>query len=148
MSTPTAIEHRTRPSVLLTASAGCVGLIVRLALRTARFNHVVAAVRWLAGTTRRDATPEQVMRVLHVVDAGASWVPVRIACLERSLTAVVLLAAGRRGVTWQIGVRTPPLTVHAWLVDATTGDPIGEPSTTAAYRPLITISASTIRTGS
>lgn len=112
----------------------------------APINHVVAAVRWLAGTTRRAATSGEVMRVLHAVGAGAAWVPVRIACLERSLTAVVLLAARRRGITWRMGVRTPPLAVHAWLADAT-GEPIGEPSTTAAYRPLITVSAPTFRTG-
>ncbi|MBV9013943.1 MAG: lasso peptide biosynthesis B2 protein [Pseudonocardiales bacterium] len=112
-------------------------------LRVARFNHVTAAVRWLADTTRRHATPDEVMRMLHAVDAAATLIPVRVACLERSLTAVVLLAARRRGVTWQLGVRTPPLATHAWLVDAT-GKPIDEPLTTAAYRPLITVSPQTL----
>lgn len=146
MSTPMATAHRVRLSLAATASAACVGLIVRFALRVTRFSHVMAAVRWLAGTTRRDATSGEVMHVLHAVDAAAAWVPVRIACLERSLTAVVLLAARRRGVTWQMGVRTPPLAAHAWLADAT-GEPLCEPPTTASYRPLITISAPSIRTG-
>ena len=146
MSTPMATAQRVRLSLAATASAASVALIVRLALRVARFNHVMATVRWLAGTTHRDATPGEVLHVLHVVDAAATWVPVRIACVERSLTAVVLLAARRRGVTWQLGVRTPPLAAHAWLSDAT-GEPICEPSTTAAYRPLITVSAPSLRTG-
>lgn len=107
MSTPMATAHRVRLSLAATASTACVGLIVRLALRVARFNQVMAAVRWLAGTTRHDATRDEVMHALHAVDAAAAWVPFRIACMERSLTAVVLLAARRRGVTWQMGVRTP-----------------------------------------
>lgn len=137
---------RARPKLLVTASAACIALVVRLVLRVARFDRVTTAVRWLAGTTRRAATTEEVTRVLRAVDAGAAWVPIRVACLERSLTAVVLLAARRGGVTWQMGVRTPPLASHAWLVDAT-GKPIGEPPTTAAYRPLIAISSPTNRTG-
>jgi hypothetical protein len=109
VSTPMATAQRVRLSLAATASAASVALIVRLALRVARFNHVMATVRWLAGTTHRDATPGEVLHVLHAVDAAATWVPVRIACVERSLTAVVLLAARRRGVTWQLGVRTPPV---------------------------------------
>lgn len=142
MSTPMATVRLPRPGIATTATAAFVALIVRIAVRTARFDQVTAAIRWLASTTRSEACPDEVMRVLRAVDAGAAWVPVRIACLERSLTAVVLLAAGRSGVTWHMGVRTPPLVAHAWLVDPR-GEPIGEPSTTAAYRPLITISAPT-----
>jgi hypothetical protein len=133
-----ATVRRPRPAIFTTASAAITALIVRLAVRAARFDHVTAAARWLASTTRREATHEEVLRVLRAVDAGATWVPLRIACLERSLTAVVLLAARRRGVTWQMGIRTPPLAAHAWLVDAG-GELVGEAATTAAYQPLITI---------
>lgn len=143
MSTPMATEHHAWPNLCATASAACVGLIVHLTLRVARFNHVMATVRWLAATTSRHATPGEVIRVLHTVDAAAKLIPVRVACLERSLTAVVLLAARGGGVTWRLGVRTPPLATHAWLVD-TTGEPIGEPWTTSAYRPLITVSPPTL----
>ncbi|MGH3625653.1 MAG: lasso peptide biosynthesis B2 protein [Sciscionella sp.] len=132
-----------RPGIATTATAAFVALLIRLAVRTARFDRVTATVRWLASMTRREATTDEVLRVLCAVDAGAAWVPVRIACLERSLTALVLLAARRSGVTWQMGVRTPPLAAHAWLIDPH-GEPIGEPSTIAAYRPLITISAPTV----
>lgn len=138
--------YRVRVSLPATAGAACVALIIRIALRVVPFDRVTSVVRWVAGRTRREATPDEVRRVLLAVDSGAAWVPVRIACLERSLTAVVLLAARRRGVTWQMGVRTPPLAAHAWLANVA-GEPIDEPSTTAAYRPLITISAQTIRTG-
>lgn len=142
MSMQMATVRRPRPAIFTTASAAFTALIVRVAVRVARFDHVTTAARWLASTTRRDATHEEVLRVLRAVDAGATWVPLRIACLERSLTAVVLLAVRRCGVTWHMGIRTPPLAAHAWLVDAE-GELIGEPATTAAYQPLITISAPT-----
>ncbi|MGH3754975.1 MAG: hypothetical protein ACRDRP_20210 [Pseudonocardiaceae bacterium] len=74
-----ATALRVRPGLFATASAAWVELIVRLALSVARFDHVMAAVRWLASTTRRDATPGEVMRVLHAVNAGAAWVPARTA---------------------------------------------------------------------
>ena len=142
MSTPMATTRLPLPGIATTATAACVALLVRLAVRTARFDRVIAAVGWLAGTTRREATTDEVSRALGAVDAAAAWVPARIACLERSLTATVLLAARRRGVTWRMGVRTPPLAAHAWLADLH-GEPIGEPMTTADYRPLITIYAPT-----
>lgn len=143
MSMPMATARRPRPAFFTTAAAAFTAFVVRLAVRAARFDRVTTAMRWLAGTTRRDATREEVLGVLRAVDAGAAWVPLRIACLERSLTAVVLLAARRRGVTWHMGIRTPPLAAHAWLVDSA-GEQIGEPATTVAYQPLITISAPTI----
>jgi hypothetical protein len=142
MSMPMATSDSPQPGIVATAIAALAGLLVRIALRTARFDRITSAVRWLAGTTRRDATRDDLLRVLQAVDAGASWLPVRIACLERSLTAVVLLATHRSGVTWRMGVRTPPVAAHAWLVDPA-GELVGEPPTTAAYQPLITISPPT-----
>lgn len=138
MSTPMATERLARPKIAATATAALVALLVRVAVRTMKFDRITATVRWLAATTRRTATIEEALDVLGAVDAGAAWVPVRIACLERSLTAMVLLAARQRGVTWRMGVRTPPLAAHAWLADSS-DEPIGERPTIAAYRPLITI---------
>jgi len=137
-----SFPQRVRGSGLATVSAVCVASTVRLALVALRFDHVTAAIRWLAGTTRRTASPEEVEHVLEAVDKAARWVPVRLACMERSLAAVVLLAARRQGVTWRMGVRTPPLAAHAWLTDAS-NNPIGEPPSAATYQPLITISAPT-----
>jgi hypothetical protein len=134
-----ATGHRQRPGLLPTLTGACTGLAVWLALRLLPFNHVTATVRRLAGTPRRPATTAETLRVLHAVDAGAALLPVRVACLERSLAAVVLLAARRRGITWCMGVRTPPLASHAW-VTGHDGEPIGESSTTADYRTLLTIS--------
>ncbi|MBI3687089.1 MAG: lasso peptide biosynthesis B2 protein [Actinobacteria bacterium] len=147
MSTPMAFPQRLRPPRLATVSAVCVASTVRLALVALRFDHVMSAARWLAGTTRRTASLEEVEGVLEAVDDAARWVPVRLACMERSLTAVVLLAARRQGVTWRMGVRTPPLAAHAWLADAF-NNPIGEPPSAATYQPLITISAPPTRTRS
>lgn len=145
MSMPTAFPRRVRARRLTTGLAGCVASVVRLALVTLRFDHVTSVVRWAAGTTRRTASPEEVQNVLDAIDNASRWTPGRLACLERSLTAVVLLALRRRGVTWHTGIRTPPLAAHAWLTD-TTGNPIGEPPS-ATYSPLITISAPTTHPG-
>jgi hypothetical protein len=134
-----ATGRRSRPGFLPALAGASAGLVVWLALRLLRFDHVTASVRRLARTPRRLATTAETLQVLHAVDAGAALLPVRVACLERSLAAVVLLAARRRGVTWCMGVRTPPLASHAWVAGHD-GEPIGESSTTVDYRTLMKIS--------
>lgn len=116
--------------------------LARIALRALSFHRVIVIVRWLAARTRYPATIEDVLGVLRAIDAAAAWLPFRVACLERSLAAVCLLAARRRGVVWQVGVRTPPFAMHAWLT-ASTGESIGEPQSTVAYQPLIQVTPST-----
>ncbi|MBB5157715.1 AMP-binding protein [Saccharopolyspora phatthalungensis] len=53
----------------------------------------------------RPATGEEIAATLHAVDAGADWLPLRIACLERSLAAVLLIAARHRTVAWSSRTR-------------------------------------------
>ncbi|MGH3901813.1 MAG: lasso peptide biosynthesis B2 protein [Pseudonocardiaceae bacterium] len=132
-----AVLPRTSPGVAATVTGLAVGMAVRLALQTLPFRHLVSILQRLAGTTRRPAGRAEVAAALDIVDAGATWLPVRVACLERSVAAVLLLAARRRGATWQVGARTPPLALHAWLADA--DGPIGEPACTSSYQPVITI---------
>ena len=139
MSMPMATGQRQKLGVLPTLTGACTTLVVWFALRLLRFNHVTATVRLLARTPRRFATTDETLRALYTVDAGAALLPVRVACLERSLAAVVLLTARRRGITWCMGVRTPPLASHAWVTDQA-GESIGEVSTTADYRTLLEIS--------
>jgi hypothetical protein len=142
MSTPMTVTKSDRPTWGTTAVAAVAGMLVRLCLITIRFDHVVAVVRRLAGRARRQASDDEVLCVLRAVDAGVEWVPFRMACLERSLTAVILLATRRLGVTWVVGVRTPPVAAHAWLVNLD-NHPIGEPVTTLTYSPLVIVAAST-----
>lgn len=140
MSTPMATMRTPRSSLPTRIAGACAGLVVRTAVRLLRFDHVTTSAQWLQRLASRRATPEEILSALHAVDAGAALLPFRVACLERSLAALLLLAARRRGVTWRMGVRTPPITTHAWLADAA-GEPIGESSPVAGYRPLLTISS-------
>ncbi len=109
------------------------------ALHGLGFRRLTALVRRLAGSTRRPAREAEILTALRAIDAGASRLPFRVACLERSLAAVLWLGARRLGVTWQVGVRTPPFSMHAWLADAS-GAIIGEPDSMLTYQPLLTIS--------
>lgn len=131
-------DEGTQPA-FVTAIALAVGLVVRLALIALPFDRIKVIIRRVIESARRPATPEQVIRVLAAIDQASRWSPVRLACLERSLSAAILLAARGRGVTWRMGVRTPPFAAHAWIADDS-GQPIGEPSSTATYQPLLTIS--------
>ncbi|WP_407656996.1 lasso peptide biosynthesis B2 protein [Lentzea atacamensis] len=137
-----ALGSGPRPNALVVVISALVGLVVRVALRVGRLDRVTAVLRLAARTARRPATTQETLYVLRAVDAGARLLPVRIACLERSVSTVLILAARRRGVTFCTGVKTPPLAAHAWVADPQ-GTPIGEPSTTAEFRPLLTISSTT-----
>ena len=70
--------------------------MVRTAVRLLRFDHVTTSAQWLQRLASRRATPEEILSALHAVDAGAALLPFRVACLERSLAALLLLAARRR----------------------------------------------------
>lgn len=139
MSVPMATAPRRAPVKLRLALAVGTVLLTRVTLRWLRFHHVVGIVRRLQRRPRRPASPCEVLAVLAAIDAAAAWLPCRVACLERSLTAVVLLAGRRRGVIWHMGIRTPPFAMHAWL-SLTTGRILGEAESTADYEPLLVIS--------
>ncbi|MCK2245229.1 MULTISPECIES: lasso peptide biosynthesis B2 protein [unclassified Crossiella] len=136
---PMAMRQKRPPGLLATSIGACAGLAAWAVLRLIRFDRLTAAAEALARTTQRAATAEETQRALDMVTAGARWIPGRVACLERSLAAFVILAVCRRGVSWCIGVRTPPITAHAWLADDA-GTPLGEPDSTTGCRPLRVIS--------
>lgn len=142
MSMPMATGEGQQPALPVTVAAVCAALIVRTALRRLPFDRVTTTTARLTTWTRRSATVDEALRVLSAIDHAARFLPFRVACLERSLAAVLLLAVRRRGVTWCVGVRTPPLASHAWIADQG-GVPIGEPLTTAKYRTLRAISPTT-----
>lgn len=142
MSTPMATGRQDRPSPAATAIGASAGLLVGIGLRVLPFARATTIARWLARRARRPATDREVLSVLRAIDSGARFVPFRVACLERSLGAVLLLGVRRRGVTWCQGFRTPPFESHAWLADKA-GEPLGEPPTTMAYRRLLVISRHT-----
>ncbi|MDH6132844.1 hypothetical protein P3T37_002230 [Kitasatospora sp. MAA4] len=66
---------------------------------------------------------------------GARWIPARVACLEESTAASLLLALTGRGRAWRHGVATDPVRLHAWICD-NLGQPVEEPSHTGQYTVL------------
>lgn len=145
MSMPMATARdRVGPfSVLLGA---LVGWAVAVALKRFSWARIAAMARWFAARSRRAATRDEAIRVLRAMDAGARYVPFRVACLERSLGALVIMGSRRLGVTWCQGVRTPPFASHAWI--EVSGEPIGEPGTTATYQRMLVVSPVTATKGS
>ena len=129
-------------SVLLGA---LVGWFVAVALKWLSLAQIMSVSRWLARRCRRPATRDEALRALALMDAGARFVPYRVACLERSLGVLLLMGSRRLGITWCQGVRTSPFASHAWV--ELSGEPIGEPDTTATYQRLLVISPVTATKG-
>lgn len=88
-------------------------------------------------STSRSATTSEANQVVTAVRWASRWIPFRVACLEESIAAVLVLAARRRRVTWCHGVAPDPVQFHAWI--QTHGSPVAEPSTTSRYTVLRTI---------
>ncbi|MGH3929201.1 MAG: lasso peptide biosynthesis B2 protein, partial [Pseudonocardiaceae bacterium] len=75
---------------------------------------------------------------LHCVRQMAYVLPCRIACLEESIAAMLMLVLTGHSALWCHGVATDPIRLHAWItVD---GVPVAEPASTARYTPLFQIS--------
>ncbi|WP_016698702.1 lasso peptide biosynthesis B2 protein [Actinoalloteichus spitiensis] len=111
---------------MVRASGAGAALGAWLLLRAVRFDRVTRLVQVLV-RSGRPATSAKVADLVSAVDAGARRLPVRVACLERSLAVVLLAWAQRRAVTWCYGTSIrPPLRLHAW-VEAPDGRPVGEP---------------------
>ena len=77
------------------------------------------------------APAERIRLAVHAVRRAGLVAPGRVACLEESAAAVVLLAASRQGVTWRHGAAADPVRLHAW-VETDHGHPVAEPPSTAA----------------
>jgi transglutaminase superfamily protein len=126
-----------RPGPARTVVAGLAVTAVRAAVRLLPFGWLTGIIR----TVNRGpaATRAEAERALYAVDNTSRLLPFRVACLERSLAGLVLLAARRRSVTWCLGVRqTPPVAMHAWLAD-TAGAPIAETEIMPPYRTILTM---------
>lgn len=136
-----AIPPRTRQRVGRRLAAVLAAIVVRAAVRGLPFRYVTRYVRRVLATTHTTASTAETETALDAVDTAARWLPFRVACLERSLSALLLLALRRKAATWCHGVRTTPLPLelHAWLTDES-GKLIGEPNIDATYEILTRIS--------
>ncbi|WP_053721806.1 lasso peptide biosynthesis B2 protein [Saccharothrix sp. NRRL B-16348] len=99
---------------------------------------------WLTGWLREywccgEATPEQALSAILATRSTTRYHPGRIACLELSLGAVLILAVRRRHLSLVIGVADNPCRFHAWV--ETKGGPLGYPTDAdiAEFRPICTL---------
>jgi hypothetical protein len=67
----------------------------------------------------------------------ASVLPFRVACLEETAAAMLVLALTGRRAGWCHGVAADPIRLHAWIT--LDGQPVAEPASTARYIPLLQI---------
>lgn len=138
-----AISPRQPASVLGLAMAG-FALTSVLAVRDVGRQHrsfarITRLLTLVAARPRRSASPAMVADALHWVRAFASVLPFRIACLEETAAAMLVLALRGRRAGWCHGVAADPIRLHAWIT--LDGQPVAEPVSTARYTPLLQIPA-------
>jgi hypothetical protein len=81
------------------------------------------------------ATTAHARLAVRSIRWAARALPARVACLEESTAASLLLALGGRGGAWRHGVATDPIRLHAWISDIN-GRPVEEPEHTGDYTPI------------
>ncbi|MGW3962508.1 lasso peptide biosynthesis B2 protein [Amycolatopsis sp. NPDC005003] len=92
-----------------------VSLVLAILLLCLPFHCAVQAVSTLRRLGRKPATVGQTAEVLAAVDRAARLFPCRVACLERTLTAVLTSALCGFRLNWAIGVAEDPYRFHAWV---------------------------------
>ncbi|MGB8996366.1 MAG: lasso peptide biosynthesis B2 protein [Pseudonocardiaceae bacterium] len=137
MTIPTAYDAPVSVSGFRCALAWVITAVAATALRSVRFHRIERLARWLMRPIRRSASVVEIDIMLAAIDRAGGWLPVRVACLERSLAVVMWCGLLRRSVCWRIGVRSPPFTAHAWVEAA--GRPVGELVSLDSYQPILTI---------
>ncbi|MEV7471946.1 lasso peptide biosynthesis B2 protein [Streptomyces kronopolitis] len=116
-----------RTGTFLERCAAAAGLALALVLLRLPFRHTLRAVRWARRAGRRPPTAAQAQALVEAVrHTGRLW-PVRAACMETSLGAVLAAALLGRRLHWCLGVRfsPPPTEYHAWA-ELSEGGPVGE----------------------
>jgi hypothetical protein len=123
---------------LLAAAATLLGA-TRVALWLFPFGVVQrVAARLERGHLSGNADPAAARRVVWAIDVATRYIPASKNCLNRALTAKVLLARHGLSTDLRIGVRRNPegeLKAHAW-VEAAGGILIGNLPELSHYAPL------------
>jgi hypothetical protein len=93
----------------------CVLIVTCLIVRCSSFRVQLALVHASRRWCRRDAALGEAAATVATVDWAARRYPGRAACLEQSLTAVLLAAAVRHRLDWCLGAVADPYRFHAWV---------------------------------
>ncbi|CCH32727.1 lasso peptide biosynthesis B2 protein [Actinosynnema sp. NPDC047251] len=92
------------------------GLLIALVLLRLPFHLTTRLIELLLGRwCSRAATVAEAVSTVAAVDAAADRHFGRVACLERSLGAVVTAALSRQRMRWVIGAAEDPVRFHAWV---------------------------------
>lgn len=122
-----SVPHRT---------AGLASVVLAVVLVRLPFRVVMSVLSGLKRICTQPASPNDAVLAVAAADVGGRWLPCRVACLERSVAAVIVsVLVARRNVEFCIGVRLHPYSSHAWI--AVGGEPIGEPND--RDRPYLTL---------
>jgi transglutaminase superfamily protein/coenzyme PQQ synthesis protein D (PqqD) len=116
----------------------CFLIATCLIVRCFSFRIQLALVRATRRWCRRGAGSDEAAATVATVDWAARRYPGRAACLEQSLTAVLLAAAARRRLDWCLGAAPDPYRFHAWV--EAHGRPVptqGDPATPLGYARLL-----------
>lgn len=118
--------------------AAMPALLATLAIRQIgrsrrRFARMVALAN--VGAHLVPATADGARHSVRAVRWAARLIPARVACLEESAAAALLLACAGRRARWIHGIALDPIRLHAWLDDEA-GQPIDEPADTIQYTPI------------
>jgi hypothetical protein len=122
--------------------AAAAALVITLAVRSLgprerAMSRLTVLATTAANLTATPSHADEAEQVVSAVRWASRWIPFRVACLEESIAAVLVLAARRRRVTWCHGVAPDPVQFHAWI--QAHGSPVAEPPTTSRYTVLHTI---------
>ncbi|WP_308820158.1 lasso peptide biosynthesis B2 protein [Pseudonocardia alni] len=136
---PGALPEHGPPSLVWAPVAVCalatVLLVRAVGRRTHAFCRLLRLVRIATWMARRPARDTQVVAVLNCVRVIGGVSPVRTACLEETVAAMLALAVTGRRAGWCHGIAADPIRLHAWL--SLDGCPVGEPASTLRFTPLI-----------
>lgn len=139
---PFGLAPLPRVSAVWMARAVVALVVVLAAQRMGRasraFPRLVRVLELAAQQTRSSATPGEVTRAIHAVRRASFVFPTRVACLEESTAAVLVLRSCGASVRWCHGVAPDPITLHAW-VETHDGEAPAEPSSTSGYTIVRTI---------
>lgn len=126
------LPRRLFASVCLVAAV----LLLRLPFRTV-VKAVSALKHRMAGRAASQADGEASVSIVHSV---SDHIPLRIACMEVSLAAVLLCAARGRALDWCFGHAADPVGFHSWV--EADGQPVRDPREepiTAVYQRIFAI---------
>ncbi|GAA3082380.1 hypothetical protein GCM10020000_80450 [Streptomyces olivoverticillatus] len=107
--------------------AAAIGLALALGLLALPFRHTVRAARWARRAGRRPLGRQRAEDLVAAVRHTSRLWPVRAACMETSLGAMLAAALLGRRLDWCLGVRfsPSPTEYHAWASLPDDG-PVGE----------------------